>query len=359
MRGHLRTALLLLATFGLLALFLRNASLADVTREIRGADLLLLLAGTFFTVVTYLVRAWRWQVLLAPIGRTHFSTAFRTTIIGFAANFLLPARVGEFLRPYLLARREHLDPTSAFATIVLERLVDLLTVLLFFGVFVVFFDDSLRSTEGATYQAVKTGGLSAAAAAILGAALFFVLAGHPERLARVVDRLVRVLPARVGGFITHLARTFATGLAVMRQPVHLVRALALSLPLWLSIATGIWLVTRAFHITMPFPGSFLLVALLTVGVAVPTPGSVGGFHYAYRVGATVFYGATNEQAVGAALVLHAISFIPVALLGVLFMVQDGLQLSGLKRLADEKDELEAQLDGTGPGGPVPREGSQR
>lgn len=344
MRGHLRTVLLLLVTFGLLALFLRNVSLAEVARQIRGANLLLLTAGTFFTVVTYLVRAWRWQMLLAPIGATHFSTAFRTTIIGFTANFLLPARVGEFLRPYLLARQEHLNPASAFATIVLERLIDLLTVLLLFGLFVVFFDRTMQTTEGATYQAVKTGGLTAAAAAVAGAAVFFVLAGHPERLARVVDRLVRVLPDRAGVFITHLARTFATGLAVMRQPVHLVRALVLSVPLWLSIAMGIWLVTRAFHITMPFPGSFLIVALLTVGVAVPTPGSVGAFHYAYRVGVTAFYGATNDQAVGAALVLHAISFIPVALLGVLFMVQDGLQLSGLKNLAARKDELEARPD---------------
>lgn len=359
MRGHLRTALLLVATFGLLALFIRNASLAEVTREIRGANLWLLLAGTFFTVVTYLVRAWRWQVLLAPIGRTHFGTAFRTTIIGFAANFLLPARVGEFLRPYLLARRESLSPTAAFATIVLERLVDLLTVLLLFGVFVVFFDSSIRTTEGATYQAVKTGGLTAAAAAILGAVLFFVLAGHPERLGRLVDRVVRVLPDRIGGFITHLARTFAAGLAVMRQPVHLVRTLVLSIPLWLSIAMGIWLVTRAFHITMPFPGAFLLVALLTVGVAVPTPGSVGGFHYAYRVGATAFYGASNEQAVGAALVLHAISFIPVALVGVLFMVQDGLQLSGLKRLAAEKRDIEAQLEGGAAAAPEHGEGGNR
>jgi hypothetical protein len=110
---------------------------------------------------------------------------------------------------------------------------------------------------------------------------------------------------------------------------------------------------------MPFPGSFLVVALLTVGVAVPTPGSVGAFHYAYRVGVTTFYAATNEQAVGAALVLHAISFIPVALLGVLYMVQDGLQLSGLRRLAAEKREIDAELDGTEPAAPLPGEETRR
>ena len=67
--------------------------------------------------------------------------------------------------------------------------------------------------------------------------------------------------------------------------------------------------------TIPFTGSFLIVALLVVGVAVPTPGAVGGFHEAFRIGTAVFYGVDNDRAVGAAIVLHAISFLPVTLLG--------------------------------------------
>jgi hypothetical protein len=78
------------------------------------------------------------------------------------------------------------------------------------------------------------------------------------------------------------------------------------------------------------------MALLTVGVAVPTPGAVGGFHYAFRVGATAFFGAPAERAVGAAIVLHAIAFLPVTLLGLLFMVQDGLDLGRLRRLASDR-----------------------
>ena len=92
-------------------------------------------------------------------------------------------------------------------------------------------------------------------------------------------------------------------------------ALLWSFPLWLSIACGIWVVAVAFHIEMPFTGSFLLMALLVVGVAVPTPGAIGGFHEAFRIGATAFFGAPNDRAVGAAIVLHAISFVPVTLLG--------------------------------------------
>src|SRR5204862_182658 len=84
-------------------------------------------------------------------------------VIGFAASFILPARPGEVLRPYLLARREGLPPTAAFATIILERLLDLVTVLLLFGVFVVAVDPTSLAATPELYARVKWGGLLAAA----------------------------------------------------------------------------------------------------------------------------------------------------------------------------------------------------
>jgi len=116
-----------------------------------------------------------------------------------------------------------------------------------------------------------------------------------------------------------------------------------SFPLWLAIAAEAWAVTVAFGIDMPFAGTFLLQALLVIGVAVPTPGGVGSYHEAYRIGVTTFFGAPNDRAVAAAIVTHAISFVPVVLLGVIFMAQDGLSVSGLKDLAGaarQKDEKE-------------------
>ena len=120
-------------------------------------------------------------------------------------------------------------------------------------------------------------------------------------------------------------------------------ALVWSFPLWLAIAAEAWAVTVAFGIDMPFAGTFLLQALLVIGVAVPTPGGVGSYHEAYRFGVTTFFGAPNDRAVAAAIVAHAISFVPVVLLGVVFMAQDGLSVGGLKDLAgaarrqDEKE----------------------
>ena len=195
------------------------------------------------------------------------------------------------------------------------------------------FDTGMASADAATFGRVKLGGaLTAGVCALLLVVLFF-LAGHPGTLARITTALGRLLPERAANRAVQLVRTFAEGLAIVRQPVRLATAVALSLPLWLSIALGIWLVTRAFHLVMPFTGSFLIVALLVVGVAVPTPGAVGGFHYFYRLGMTVFFAAPNDRAVGAAIVLHAVSFVPVAIAGLVLLTQEGLSLSRLGSLA--------------------------
>lgn len=335
MRSRGRSILIFAVTAGLLAFFFRNVDLSGVWVETRRANPWLLGVAVAVTLLTYLLRAWRWQALLAPIGPTRFATAFRTTVIGFAASFFLPARAGEVIRPYLLARKEGLNPTATFATIILERLLDLAVVLLLFGAFVLTVPAGVVSGGPEQFGHVKFWGSVAAGAAVLGLALLFALAGHPERLGRAAGRIEAVLPPRAARLVAQLVESFAQGLAVMRQPGRLVAALALSFPLWMSIAAGIWLTSRAFHITFPYAGSFLVMTLLIVGVAVPTPGAIGGFHAAYQISVETFFAASPDRAVGAAIVLHAISFVPVTLLGVIFMAREGLTLSGVRQMSQE------------------------
>jgi uncharacterized protein (TIRG00374 family) len=345
MQSRARAVLIFVVTVGLLGYFVRNGNIAAVWAETRRAELAPLLLALAMTLVTYALRALRWQYLLAPIGPTHFSTAFRTTVIGFAASFLLPARAGEVIRPYLLARRENLNAASAFATIILERLLDLLTVLLLFGWFVFLGAPGVVASDPGELARVKFGGLVAGLGAIAGSIVFFALAGHPERMGKIALRIERVLPAKLAAVVANLVTTFSQGLAVLRQPRRIFVALLLSVPLWLGIAFGIWLASRAFHITFPFTASFLVMTVLVVGVAVPTPGAIGGFHAAYKFAVETFFAASPDRAIGGAFVLHGISFIPVTLLGILFMAQEGLTLSGARAIAAEGKEGPAEKEG--------------
>ena len=163
--------------------------------------------------------------------------------------------------------------------------------------------------------------------------VMFVAARDPAAVGRWAYKLEHLLPGKVTHKLAGVLLKFAEGLAVVRTPKRLALALLLSFPLWLSIGFGIWAVTRAFGIDMPFTGSFLMIALLIVGVSVPTPGNVGGFEAAVQIGLTSFYAVPNDRAVGAALVLHAVSMLPTIVLGTLFVIQDGLGFGAMRNLA--------------------------
>jgi uncharacterized protein (TIRG00374 family) len=336
---HTRTALVSLLAIALLAWFLRNANFADVWKHVQTARLDMLVAGLGCVALTYVLRTIRWQCLLAPLGPTRFRTAFRTTMIGFAALGLLPARAGDVLRPYLLARREGLRTPATFATVVMERVLDLIAVLALLATFVWGMPGGAELPPN-VIGPIKTSAAIAGAAALALMIVMWMLASHPERIGRLVFAAARVLPHGLADRLAHVATLFSGGFVAARRPANLLWALFWSFPLWMTIAGETWTVTRGFGIDMSFGGSFLLQALLVIGVAVPTPGAVGSYHEAYRFGVTTFFHASNDQAVAAAIVVHAISYIPVILVGILFMAQDGLSVGQLQELAGEARDKE-------------------
>ncbi len=334
MRSYLRPLLLLSAALALLIVFLYNVDLGGVARQIVLAHPGWLLFSGATMLVNLAIRAWRWQYLLDPLGRPSFGNAFRATAVGIAASGILPARAGELIRPYFLARLERMSATGAFATIILERVLDAVAVLVLLSAYVFLLRAGEPDDHPLALEAVMWASGAAAVGALAVLAALFVLAGDPRGLGAALSRLERVLPSSLAGALARVAEKFANGLLVIRKPSHFAAALALSFPLWVAIAAGIWSVGQAFRLSIPFAGSFLIVALLVVGVAVPTPGAVGGFHAAFKVGATTFFGASDDAAVGAAIVLHLITFGPILMLGLVFAAQDGLNVSGMKQLAD-------------------------
>jgi uncharacterized protein (TIRG00374 family) len=338
MRLSRHTVLVAVATVALLAFFFRQADLGGVWRALLSAHPGLVALATAVTVPTYLIRTWRWQILLAPIERLPFVPVLRATVVGFATSALLPARAGELIRPWMLSRETGVSASAAFATVIVERLFDLVAVLALFCVWRV-----LPAAPGT----VEIDGINAAAviAAAAGAGAMlatFLLAGHAERVASLTTLLARALPARAADAVTSAITKFARGLAIMRRPAPIVAALALSVLLWISIGLSTWVTSLAFGITFPFAASFLISLFLVAGVAVPTPGGIGGFHAAYAFAVTRLFGATQEQAVACAIVLHAVSFVPVTLAGLVIMAQAGLTI---QRAREESAHIRAEGKG--------------
>src|SRR5262249_27321779 len=153
------------------------------------------------------------------------------TAVGFAASSVLPARAGEVIRPYFLSRHERMSATGAFATIILERLLDTLTVLTLLASFVFVFGRSLTAANPTAFRGVVWAAATAGGVAAIVLVVLFVLAGDPARLARALARLEQVVPSSLAGLLARIAERFATGLGVIRRPGRLLVALAWSFPL--------------------------------------------------------------------------------------------------------------------------------
>ena len=332
--GRARLALGGLAGVALLAFFLRGVEWSALGAAFRDASKLELGLVVLVTLFTYAVRAWRWGYLLRPLARVPFKDLFSVTVIGFMSGLLVP-RAGEILRPYLIGRRHAVKTSAAFASIILERLLDLITMLALFFSYLYILPLPEQQTRGPLLGFLKAGGALAGAAALGVTLVLAAFHSRADQAMALVERVLRLLPERFARPIADAIRAFAQGLAVLQAPLpHLLAIAAQSLLTWLSIAAGVYWTNRAFGLDLPFHTAFLILGFLTVGVAVPTPGNVGGFHELYRIAMTQAFGVAAGPAVAAGLALHALSNLPVLVLGLLFLGREGLSLGKVATITE-------------------------
>jgi hypothetical protein len=321
----------------LLWLFFRGTDLNAIGQSVASANLSLILAAAIMTLVTNFWRALRWQVLLAPLGHAGLWNCFATTLIRFTVNFLVPpGRIGEIAGPYLLARKEGFSASSAFATIFLERILDLVSVVMLIGAWLLVAQPPSSSDE--VMLALRTGGVLGFVGSVAALSVLFAFARKPEKAKYLSGRIFRILPAKLEAKMTRFAETFIAGLAVLVDAASFVKALVMSIGVWVSIAAAFWLGARALGVEFPFGDTFLVIGFLTLGVAVPTPGAVGGYHYMCALALTKLFGVDPAVAGAVALVNHAIAYLPVTAIGIFLLPSFGGSFRQLKTISREDEE---------------------
>jgi len=274
------------------------------------------------------LRAVRWHFLLRSIKPIPNGALFRTVVIGYMANDILPFRAGELVRAYLLGAQENVSKAATLVTIVVERVFDGLTMLTFIvaaSFWLNFGDETLAA------RLRLVGALFIVAIVALAA-----LAGMPQRVERLADFFLRRVPSesmrtRVAG----LMRSLLEGLGALRSPVDSFAVYALSVIAWLC-ETGMYvLIALGFGIALPF-AVFLLAAAFAnlVTIAPSTPGYVGVFDAPIVYTLTLF-GINQNLATSYTLVLHAALYLPVTLLGFYYLGRAGLSLGQMTQAQPE------------------------
>jgi len=325
-----RIAISLILMGLLLAVFLWNVDLDEVGHALAQADPMWMVVATLLALLSYWLRALRWQLILRPVGRVAHSSVVLTTAVGYAAMTLLPARMGDIIRPVLLARRERIPTSASLASILTERVFDLWTVVVYFLVFVIWPPQMEHLDDTATSYLAILGrtGYIVGAGVVLGT---LILLGLFRFQGRFVDGLTRPLgrlgekpQQAVANFLNH----FLDGLRILQRPRDLLVTVVTSALLWYVIYWQVKVTLVAFDLDLPLRVAFLIVTLAVIGLAIPTPGGVGGFHKATQVGLTVFFGVELNKATGIAIAYHAICFLPITVIGVLCLPLLGLTVKG-------------------------------
>jgi uncharacterized protein (TIRG00374 family) len=262
------------------------------------------------------------------------------TAVGYAAMTLLPARMGDVVRPIVLSRRERLPVSATLASILTERIFDLWTVVLFFLVFVVWPPPmgKLDAEAAGNLEILRISGYVVGAGLVLGT---LVLLG----LFRSQDRFVNMIAGPVGRFrkswqqpAANFLNHFLDGLRVLQRPRDLMVTMGASLLLWYLIYWQVKFTLLAFDLDFPLRVSYFIVAMAVIGLAVPSPGGIGGFHFATRVTLTAFFAVEMNRAIAVAIVYHAICFVPITVIGLFCLPLVGMRLREVKSLEPETDD---------------------
>lgn len=332
MKSALRFSVGIVLAALLLWLATRGVDPGALVEAMKHAKPLPLLGVVVLTAMMYVIRAMRWRLLFPGLRVASILDLYAITNIGFMAGLVIP-RAGEVVRPYLAARRYKVSASAGFASIILERLIDLITVLslLAFYMFVLPRPAAERSDALMTTLRAGAGMVFVAALAGMGFLAALRVEGGPAR--RLLEWSLGILPGGVSLKIRHLVASFISGLDLFgSSPAHWARLIGESLWLWVTIGLIIHLNSIAFGFAIPFRTAFLIIAFLTVGVAIPTPGMVGGFHASYTMALHMIYGVDQGKAVAAGLVLHALQNLPVLILGIAFLGREGLSFGNMREL---------------------------
>lgn len=323
---------------------LRDVSLPEVWSHIRRADLLLLAAAVFVATAGFLIRAMRWRILLHPIDPdTRLRSRFAAVNIGFMANNLLPARVGEFARAYALSRLEpRVSASGAFGSLVVERVLDGLVLALFL-VLTVLSPGFPEVVLGPRFTLILRGGILLLGTMVL---VLVALLAFPRAVVRVVERLALRLPQAARQPVIDALTAFLDALGVARSPALLAQAFLWTLGFWAFHGLSFWLGMLAFDIHAGPVAAYFTEAVVGFGVAVPAaPGFFGTFHFAVAFALDTVYGVDATTTLAFAYGYHLGGFVPVTLIGLWYAHQLGLSLGDVR---ESEARVEAAVEAEHP-----------
>jgi glycosyltransferase 2 family protein len=310
--------------------FFRNVDIREIWIAFHSVNYFYTIPIMLINLFCLWIRAVRWRYLLSPIKSVGLLELFKATEIGFMANNILPARIGEFVRAFILGDREKISKTACLATLVVERLFDGFSVLLLFLGVLLFMPFPETSTSFLTPTRIRMIGWFSFLFYFLVLVILVLLRFHNHRLNRLIGQVLKPFPARLSNRILEIINSFVFGLEILRRGRDILIIKGYSLLLWIVSSLGVYLLFFGFGLHMTLLQAIFVEIILIFGVSIPSaPGYIGTFHWACAA-ALAFFGIEPNLAKTFSIILWLAYFIPVTLLGIFLLWQEGLSLRSIQ-----------------------------
>ncbi|MFB3895082.1 MAG: lysylphosphatidylglycerol synthase transmembrane domain-containing protein [bacterium] len=312
-----------------IAYFIKGIDWRQAWTIMESAQYLWLIPAIIAFLISFYFRIIRWQIFMDPIKKLPIKRLTPSLMIGFMGNSVLPARLGELIRPYVLAKKEQLSFSAALATVVIERIFDGICMLFLLAVVLMFFAPAISSNTDSFITLPKIQAISYTFLAVNIAIIIFLylLKKYPDKIVAMFRKIFRFLPVHWLDKLSHLLLSFVDGLHILHQPKQIILASIYSFGVWITSAIQILFVQYAFHLgSLPLSAPIFIMVIIAIGVMLPSaPGYVGPYHAACR-GALILLGVEINTAIGFAVILHASQVIVIVLIGFYYLWREGLSL---------------------------------
>jgi len=307
-------------------LSMKDVRFGEVLTALRGANALGFVLVMLVTLGGFGLRALRWRYFIQAGRPLSMDSLFSATMIGFMANNVLPFRLGEFVRPWALARREGLSKTTLLATVVVERAVDMLTLLGIFGISMLVHPIAENSDAGRLLQ----WGARLLIVLCVALTLTVVAIERNRRLAQaLVDGLTRPLPGHARAKVGHMLERFVEGLGLFRDLRRLAVVFGLSFAMFLCFALALGVSLWSLGITLPWYAGLVMLVITAIGIMVPAaPGYIGTLNIACTAGLALF-GVGKAQSVPFSWFYFFSQWLPITAVGLIYLNREGLSLRSL------------------------------
>ncbi|TAK50831.1 MAG: flippase-like domain-containing protein [Bacteroidetes bacterium] len=278
-------------------------------------------------VLSHAVRAWRWEYFLRPIKKDiRYRNLFSSLIVGYMMNNVLP-RAGEIVRPYAIGKLEGVSRSAAFGTVLIERIFDVLSFMILILMIPMVYNGPLLEN----FPWLEETGIWITAITLLFLGLFAYLMFRRDIVEKILKFVTQKVSERKAKLIEHIVHSFLDGFLFIKEPKNYLVIAFQSIVIWGLYIVMMYFAFFAFGMTetynLDWASAMVVQSISSIGIVIPTPGSVGPYHYFTIQTLTKLYGVEEELARSYATVTNAVGFIGITIIGAVYFFKDKLHMS--------------------------------